>query len=138
MTRKITFKTCHKCLQLGIWAICIVLCVINVQGTLRSYFDGETIQTISKRPPVGEVQFPSLAICPQDRKQIFKSESKPMVTLEDYNDNTFDPTDFNITFWYGRFENIPSRYKEEFLLTNELGKCLYYKMDENDGECLPE
>ena len=53
-----------------------------------------------------------------------------MVTLEDYNDNTFDPTDFNITFWYGAFKNIPSRYKEDILLTNEFGKCLYYEMDE--------
>ena len=53
-----------------------------------------------------------------------------MVTLEDYNDNTFDPIDFNVTIYYIWSKNIRSRYKEEFLLTNELGKCLYYEMDE--------
>ena len=54
-----------------------------------------------------------------------------MLTLDDYNENAFDPNDFNVTITYEYFKNIPSKYIEDYILfTDVFGKCIYLEMDE--------
>ena len=108
-------------------------CLYNIYGTLKSYIDKETLQTVSLEPPRDRVYFPSLAICPP-LTQKYRNDSKQMLTLDDYNENAFDPNDFNVTITYEYFKNIPSKYIEDYILfTDVFGKCIYLEMDEKVG-----
>ena len=108
-------------------------CIYNIYGTLKSYIDKETLQTVSLEPPRDRVHFPSLAICPPLAEK-YRNDSKQMLTLDDYNENAFDPNDFNVTITYDYFKNISSKYIEDYLLfTDVFGKCIYLEMDEKVG-----
>ena len=51
-----------------------------------------------------------------------------MLTLEDYDDNAYDPKEFNVNIEYSSDE---TGYKEaKYLRTQSMGKCLYYEMKE--------
>ena len=52
------------------------------------------------------------------------------MTLEEYNDNAYDPKELGVTINYNDFAIKGVEYKEEHLLTFMRGKCLYYEMKE--------
>ena len=119
----------YKFFLLVIWAICLVSFVLNVSFTFESYIRGETIQSVVTEIAQETLNFPSFAICP---RKPFRNESHLMLTLEDYDDNAYDPKDFNVNIEYSK--NVgsghgESEYKEaQYLRTQSMGKCLYYEM----------
>ena len=120
----------YKFFLLVIWAICLVSFVLNVSFTFESYIRGETIQSVVTEIAQEKLNFPSFAICP---RKPFRNESHLMLTLEDYDDNAYDPKDFNVNIEYSK--NVDSHgeseYKEaQYLRTQSMGKCLYYEMKE--------
>ena len=82
---------------------------------------------MAAKPPVEKLYFPSFAICPMKR---FKDGKKPMLTMEEYDDNSYDPLDLGVTIDYSFFKNIETKFKREILRTGFFGKCLYYEMEE--------
>ena len=118
----------YRCVQFIIWALCITLVTINVYGLLNAYIGWETVQTIATKSSREGVQLPSFAICPKPNRK-FKNTSRIMLTLEEYDDNAYDPKDFNVTIDYKDFA-VGSKYKEDILRTLMFGKCLYYEMED--------
>ena len=53
-----------------------------------------------------------------------------MMTLEEYDENAYDPNELGVTINYNEFAVKGVEYKEEHLLTYLRGKCLYYEMKE--------
>ena len=119
----------YRCVQFFIWVICITLVTVNVYKLLIAYIEWETVQTISTKNPEGEVQLPSFAICPKSNRK-FKNTSRIMMTLEEYDDNAYDPNELGVTIKYNDFSVEGVEYKEDYLLTYLRGKCLYYEMKE--------
>ena len=116
----------YKCSQLLSWAICLTCFALNVSFTLISHIENETIQSVESKAPHEGLFFPSFAVCP---KKPFWNESSPMLTLDEYDDNAYDPKDFNVTIDYKNFA-IGEHYKEDILRTLMFGKCLYYEMED--------
>ena len=116
----------YKCCQLVIYSFCIIGFAINVSFTFQSFIESETIQSAESKIPQEKLYLPSFAVCPETP---FRNESRLMLTLEDYDDNTYDPTDLNVTI-YNDFKTVDVKYKEEILRTLVLGKCLYYEMED--------
>ena len=52
------------------------------------------------------------------------------MTLEEYDDNVYDPKELGVTINYNDFAIKGVEYKEDYLLTYLRGKCLYYEMKE--------
>ena len=115
----------YKCSQLVFWAICLACFAVNVSFTFISYIEWETIQSVESKVPHEGLIFPSFAVCP---KKPFWNESSLMLTLDEYDDNAYDPKDFNITIDYKYF--AVGKYKEDILRTLMFGKCLYYEMED--------
>ena len=92
----------------------------------KSFIEDETIQSAESKIPQDKLYLPSFAVCPGTP---FRNESKSMLTLEEYDENAYDPTELDVTILYV-FKTLDVKYKEEILRTSVLGKCLYYEMED--------
>ena len=105
------------CFQL-MWYLARLLCLCgflwNVWNTAQSYFKYETIlKGVEIDVEAGSMQFPTIALCSGKH---FK-EPIEMVTLEDYENNTFDPNDFVIGVKFKRTLTIGSNKTDPVSLT---------------------
>ena len=82
---------CFKSVRYMAWLLCLGGFLWNVWYTVGSYFKYERIlKGVEIDVEDGSLEFPSIAIC---SSRPFK-EPIQMVTLEDYENNTFNPNDF--------------------------------------------
>ena len=112
-----TPKLDSVCFQL-MWYLARLLCLCgflwNVWNTTQSYFKYETIlKGVEIDVEGGKIQFPAIAICSGKH---FK-EPITMVTLEDYEDNTFNPNDFVIGVKFKRKRTIGRNQTDPVSLT---------------------
>ena len=72
--------------------LCFYLFMKNAYSSYNSYMRGFTLTSTSIEPfENGMMDFPTIAICD---KFAYKNSSKLMLSIEDYEDNTFDPNDY--------------------------------------------
>ena len=72
--------------------ICSALFAWNAYNTLKSYLEGHTLESTHRLPfPDGLINFPTLAIC---NRHPYRNRSKVMLSMEDYEENTFDPNEY--------------------------------------------
>ena len=111
------------------WLVCFTFFGLNVLMTCRTYFSHETIETIS--PKLEEnAKLPLMAIC---SNRPFKNPLTPMLTLEDYIDNTYDPKNYILDVnWTSLAHNggqqKPVRWKVRDLYTYFHGRCRLFEM----------
>ena len=89
---------CLKLIKFVTWMICILSFCINVNHTIVSYFQYEKLKTVVERGVEnGSLEFPSFAIC---NSRPFIDPFMDMVTMDDYEKNTIDPSKFvlNVMF----------------------------------------
>lgn len=87
---KIHFGTAAKNLAL---LACLGLFLHNACHTYETYLDKRTLESTSIEPfpNEGMMNFPTLVMCDLFA---FKNRSKVMLSIEDYEENTFDSKDF--------------------------------------------
>ena len=120
--------------QLIFWAICIGMFGWTFVKTLLNHLEYKTIQTSVDKPTNLSFSFPSIALC---LKSAFKDSDRPMLTLEDYDENTYDPMEtLNVTgysFYYIDREESDYPYLSRDLIqpttfrTLAFGRCLMYR-----------
>ena len=68
---------------------CSTLFAWNACNTLKSFFEGHTLESTQRLPfPDGLAVFSTMAIC---NRYPYRNRSKVMLSMEDYEENTFDP-----------------------------------------------
>ena len=92
MTTKMLHRTdlnFTNVLKTVVFLVFLALFTQNILHTLNTYIQGISLETTSNKPfPNGLMYFPTLAIC---SLSAYKNTSKVMLSLEDYESNTFDP-----------------------------------------------
>ena len=94
--------------------------------SIKTYLDKETFQTVTEKKP-DFIDFPSFVICLQ---KPFKNQSNSlMLTLEEFDENTYDPKALNITVNSSYNSSyVQTDFNMEYLNSLVLGKCLLYEM----------
>ena len=105
---------------------CSAFFIMNVFVTLRTFIRRETIQTISQRIPDTPVYFPAIVVCSNNP---FKDEDRPMLTLEDYEENSFNVEEY-IESLSSTFHRGATTWKNTTLNTLMSGKCVAYEMEQ--------
>ena len=105
---------------------CSALFIMNVYVTLRTFIRRETIQTVSQRLPDTPVYFPTIVVCSNNP---FKDEDRPMLTLEDYEENTFNVEEYIVSL-SSTFHSGATTWKNTTLNTLMHGKCVAYEMEQ--------
>ena len=118
-------KKTTKCLCLLLVALTYGLCLIgfgaNVVWTLTDYFSKETIlATKDKRIEIDQI--PEVVVC---NGQSFRDAQLPMLTIQEYKSNTYDPTEL--------IKNVTIKSKDvtaaEQLFTHPWGWCSLYSLE---------
>ena len=81
---------------------CSTLFAWNAYNTLKSYLEGHTLESMRRLPfPDGLTDFPTLAIC---NRYPYRKRSKLMLSMEDYEENTFDPNEYIVEIGWKMFK----------------------------------
>ena len=129
-----------KAAYILICILCSGLFGINVFVTIRTYLNSETIETSTKIISADQqIHLPLLAIC---LKNPFKDPKRLMLTLEDFDDNTYPSNDSAalMTLESNTFETNGklTTWSKEYINSQLFGKCLLYNMNEkvkNSQKC---
>ena len=96
---KLTLKTGLRAMM---WLICFVLFSIVSQQTFATFKEGKIMQAASFKPMEDGFTFPTIVICGTIP---YKDRSKVMLSIEDYEENTFDPMDLIHDIRWAKYTN---------------------------------
>ena len=114
-------------IQLFFWVLCSALFFPNVFVTMRTFFRWETIQTVSHKAPDTPVRFPSIVVC---SKEPFKDPDRPMLTLQEFEENTYNDQEFVITL-NSTFHNGTTTWTNSTWNSVMKGRCMVLDMDQS-------
>ena len=114
-------------IQLFFWVVCSALFFPNVFVTMRTFFRWETIQTVSHKAPDTPVRFPSIVVC---SKEPFKDPDRPMLTLQEFEENTYNDQEFVITL-NSTFHNGTTTWTNSTWNSVMKGRCMVLDMDQS-------
>ena len=113
-------------IQLFFWVVCSALFFPNVFVTMRTFFRWETIQTLSHKAPDTPVRFPSIVVC---SKEPFKDPDRPMLTLQEFEENTYNDQEFVLTL-NSTFHNGTTTWTNSTWNSVMKGRCMVLDMDQ--------
>ena len=121
-----------KSVYVLIYILCTGFFGVNIFVTITTYFNNQTIETATKMIPADEkVHLPIVAIC---LKNPFKDPNRQMLTLEDYDENTYHSNDstamFDLKSSNFKINNRFATWNQEYINTLLFGKCVLYEMNE--------
>lgn len=119
-------------LQAISWVLCAAGFIFNSYQTLTAYFDHQTIQTMVEKPLDEAMPIPDVVVCSKNR---FKNGTKQMLTIQEFQDNTYNPLSFYALYPTPTNGTVDIRsFTTTDLLTYRYGWCNHHHIGANGAK----